>query len=241
MSEPIDPVCLVHGKKMSEHECLYCCLCFKPLTKEECAFLPDGQREDICVECRKLEIETGHRMLKEKNQQLSQSRAEVAMLRDALTTHDKWHFDHDDHDGYPESELYDMTHKALSSTSATDYVPKSEVENLQRVLENERANNPFYKELCGDFEKALGPHPRYDNGCWIKRVEELRISKERAEAALTGLLTRFLEPATCSGPKEWQEAVAFVRKEYAEEIRQVIEELKTPSKTSLPGARKSEV
>jgi hypothetical protein len=28
----IDPVCLFHGQKLSEHECLYCCLCFKVLT-----------------------------------------------------------------------------------------------------------------------------------------------------------------------------------------------------------------
>lgn len=47
----IDPVCLVHGKKMSEHDCLYCCLCFKSLTPEECNVLPDGNKEDVCVEC----------------------------------------------------------------------------------------------------------------------------------------------------------------------------------------------
>jgi len=48
---PIDPVCLIHGKKKSEHECLYCCLCFKPLTIEECHITSDGQREDVCNEC----------------------------------------------------------------------------------------------------------------------------------------------------------------------------------------------
>jgi hypothetical protein len=47
----VDPVCLIHGKKMSEHECLYCCLCYKPLTISECNILPNGNREDVCVPC----------------------------------------------------------------------------------------------------------------------------------------------------------------------------------------------
>lgn len=46
-----DPVCLVHGKKMSEHYCLYCCLCFKPLTFEECHIKDNGEREDVCEDC----------------------------------------------------------------------------------------------------------------------------------------------------------------------------------------------
>jgi hypothetical protein len=51
---PIDPTCAFHGKRWSEHEggrCLYCCLCFKTLTYEECHELPDGTREDVCDEC----------------------------------------------------------------------------------------------------------------------------------------------------------------------------------------------
>ena len=54
----IDPVCLHHGKKMSEHElgfCLYCCLCFKTLTIEECNVLDDGKKEDVCKPCAKKE------------------------------------------------------------------------------------------------------------------------------------------------------------------------------------------
>ena len=53
-----DPVCASHGKRWSEHEtgrCLYCCLCFKTLTVEECHLLPDGSREDVCNECAALE------------------------------------------------------------------------------------------------------------------------------------------------------------------------------------------
>jgi hypothetical protein len=46
-----DPVCVIHGKRRSEHDCLYCCLCFKTLTVEECHVLPDGTREDVCVDC----------------------------------------------------------------------------------------------------------------------------------------------------------------------------------------------
>lgn len=51
---PIDPVCLFHGKKHSEHEggrCLYCCLCFKPLEPSECSYLPNGEQVDVCVPC----------------------------------------------------------------------------------------------------------------------------------------------------------------------------------------------
>lgn len=51
----MDPVCLLHGKRMSEHVCLYCCLCFKNLTPETCHVLPDGSREDVCNECAELE------------------------------------------------------------------------------------------------------------------------------------------------------------------------------------------
>ena len=58
--QKLDPVCFLHGKKMSEHEhgiCLYCCLCFKTLTLEECNPLPDGKFEDVCVPCAKMEQE----------------------------------------------------------------------------------------------------------------------------------------------------------------------------------------
>ena len=51
METRIDPVCAIHGKRMSEHECLYCCLCFKSLTREECSYLPDGTQTDVCVPC----------------------------------------------------------------------------------------------------------------------------------------------------------------------------------------------
>ncbi len=48
---PPDPVCLVHGKKMSEHECLFCCLCFKSLTPDECNVRENGKKEDVCKAC----------------------------------------------------------------------------------------------------------------------------------------------------------------------------------------------
>ena len=49
--DKIDPVCLIHGKKMSEHVCLYCCLCFKTLTPDECNVTADGKKEDVCKPC----------------------------------------------------------------------------------------------------------------------------------------------------------------------------------------------
>lgn len=57
----IDPVCIIHGKKMSEHNCLYCCLCFKSITPSECWTNEKGQKENICIACAKAELK-----LKEK-------------------------------------------------------------------------------------------------------------------------------------------------------------------------------
>lgn len=62
----IDPVCLIHGKKWSEHPlgfCLYCCLCFKSLTPEECNVLENGKKEDVCKSC----AEKEKKAMKEKN------------------------------------------------------------------------------------------------------------------------------------------------------------------------------
>lgn len=47
----LDPVCLMHGKKMSEHVCLYCCLCFRDLKPEDCNVREDGEKEDVCIPC----------------------------------------------------------------------------------------------------------------------------------------------------------------------------------------------
>ena len=52
----IDPVCILHGKKASEHEfgfCLYCCLCWKTLTPDTCHVKADGVKEDVCKPCAK--------------------------------------------------------------------------------------------------------------------------------------------------------------------------------------------
>jgi hypothetical protein len=47
----IDPVCLFHGKRLSEHVCLYCCLCFMTLTPEQCYEDAERQKWDVCVPC----------------------------------------------------------------------------------------------------------------------------------------------------------------------------------------------
>lgn len=49
--QSIDPVCAIHGKRWSEHDggrCLYCCICFRPLTPEECAVDAEGSKWDVC-------------------------------------------------------------------------------------------------------------------------------------------------------------------------------------------------
>jgi len=54
----IDPICLHHGKRQSEHEggrCLYCCMCFRVLTPDECHVTADGMREDVCEACAEME------------------------------------------------------------------------------------------------------------------------------------------------------------------------------------------
>ena len=50
----IDPVCLFHGKRASEHVCLYCCIYFKTLEPHECATDNAGVKWDVCDtrECR---------------------------------------------------------------------------------------------------------------------------------------------------------------------------------------------
>ena len=53
MSAAIDPTCAFHGKKWSEHDhgrCLYCCICFKTLTPDECAEDLKGQKWDVCTD-----------------------------------------------------------------------------------------------------------------------------------------------------------------------------------------------
>lgn len=84
MSENIDAVCLIHGKKHSEHDCLFCGLCFKPLTVEECAYLPNGKREDVCIECAMAEHERLPLEFQTKNNQLTALEAKVKRLEEAL-------------------------------------------------------------------------------------------------------------------------------------------------------------
>lgn len=59
MSIALDPTCLIHGLKMSKHQCLFCCLCFKTLTVDECHVLPDGTKEDVCNDCAQAEESHG--------------------------------------------------------------------------------------------------------------------------------------------------------------------------------------
>lgn len=47
----LDPVCIFHGLRASEHDCLYCALCFSDLTVEECNVRADGMKENVCVPC----------------------------------------------------------------------------------------------------------------------------------------------------------------------------------------------
>ena len=57
MPGPIDPTCTIHGLKMSEHDCLYCCLCYRDLTPDECHVDAAGVRWDVCNECAEREDE----------------------------------------------------------------------------------------------------------------------------------------------------------------------------------------
>jgi hypothetical protein len=54
--EPIDPVCAFHGKRASEHVCLYCCLCFETMTPEECWRDEAGQRWDVHPACHESDL-----------------------------------------------------------------------------------------------------------------------------------------------------------------------------------------
>lgn len=48
-----DPVCAIHGKRLSEHKCLYCCLCFASLTPDQCITRSNGTR--VCAVCDAME------------------------------------------------------------------------------------------------------------------------------------------------------------------------------------------
>lgn len=48
----VDPVCAFHGKRASEHECLYCTLCFdSTLTPITASVNLAGEKEDVCWPC----------------------------------------------------------------------------------------------------------------------------------------------------------------------------------------------
>lgn len=62
----MDPFCLFHGKRRSEHLCLYCCLCFENLTEEQCNRTEDGKLENVCVPCAQNESKILDKMKKAK-------------------------------------------------------------------------------------------------------------------------------------------------------------------------------
>jgi hypothetical protein len=84
MSEKCDPVCLIHGMEMSAHDCLYCVLCFKPLTVKQCAYLPNGKREDVCIECAMDERARIPQAFQEKAEQLTTAKSQLAKAITAL-------------------------------------------------------------------------------------------------------------------------------------------------------------
>ena len=53
--EKIDPVCSVHGLRLSEHQCIFCALCFKPLTIDQCHVNRKGIRRAVCNDCVEME------------------------------------------------------------------------------------------------------------------------------------------------------------------------------------------
>ncbi len=49
----LDPICIFHNLRQSEHVCLVCCLCFSDMTIEEAG----ETGEDVCISCKKLEAD----------------------------------------------------------------------------------------------------------------------------------------------------------------------------------------
>lgn len=47
----LDPTCTMHGRKLSEHACLYCCICFEDITEETAWQDEAGQKWDVCRPC----------------------------------------------------------------------------------------------------------------------------------------------------------------------------------------------
>lgn len=82
----IDPVCLIHGKQMSEHKCLSCCLCFKPMEPSECSWTPDGKREDVCVECAIKERDVLLHLYAQVRDELDSARGMIEALKSQVKT-----------------------------------------------------------------------------------------------------------------------------------------------------------
>jgi hypothetical protein len=51
--------------------------------------------------------------------QLAEREAQMERLRRAVEANHKWHLNHDDYDGYGESELCEINHKAMSESHST--------------------------------------------------------------------------------------------------------------------------
>jgi hypothetical protein len=55
----------------------------------------------------------------ELRHQVAEREAQVERLRRAVEANHKWHLNHDDYDGYGESELCEMNHKAVNKSPST--------------------------------------------------------------------------------------------------------------------------
>lgn len=53
----IDPVCIFHMLRRSQHECIYCCLCFETKTRDELSTDESGSLVDVCKKCAEQEKE----------------------------------------------------------------------------------------------------------------------------------------------------------------------------------------
>lgn len=117
-----------------------------------------------------LELNNLRSIYKEQEKELAAANAAAAEKDAALRLHHKWHQDNDEHDGYPDSELCDLTVSALREGASTGWLSPEEA----RKKENEFSarEEEWKKEVSAFFNLAELKDKDYALARAIKALKE---------------------------------------------------------------------
>lgn len=124
----IDIVCLMHGKRKSEHDCLYCSLCYRDLTVEECNVLESGELESVCTDCAE----------KERAMQTLEKVDYCAIVVDALST-------------LIRQRMRALQHENVAPGSNAD-ASDTRITDLSKQIERLRACREEFEDAMADLE-----------------------------------------------------------------------------------------